>query len=355
MTAIRLDHVRKAFGSHIAVDDLSLDVPAGSLYGFIGPNGAGKTTTLRMIVDIIRPDAGTIEVLGERDPAAIRARIGFLPEERGMYKKMRSLDFVAYIGMLKGLRPADARARASRTIDRLGLGDWGHASVDALSKGMQQKIQFAATIVHEPDLLILDEPFSGLDPVNLEAIKNEMLAHRRAGRTVIFSTHMMEHAERLCDSLFMIHQGRKVLDGPLERIKSNAPNRAVRLSCYGDAGFVRALPYVARVREYGKEMEIFLIEGGDPQQLLADIVGQVKVATFDISEPSLYDIFLEMAGVARGERIASDGSLRDASALEPPALASPAPTPHAPTSPTAEPSAPEPPAAGPGPGPGGAS
>jgi ABC-2 type transport system ATP-binding protein len=319
MTAIRLDQVRKTFGSHVAVDDLSLDVPPGSLYGFIGPNGAGKTTTLRMIVDVIRPDSGTIEVLGERDPAVIRTRIGYLPEERGMYKKMRSLEFVAYIGMLKGLRPTDARARAAATIDRLGLGAWGQASVDELSKGMQQKIQFAATIVHEPDLLILDEPFSGLDPVNIETVKNEMLAYRRSGRTVIFSTHMMEHAERLCDALFMIHQGRKVLDGSLEQIKSNAPNRAVRLSCYGDAGFVRSLPYVSRIREYGQHLEIFLVEGGDPQQLLTDIVGKVKVTTFDISEPSLYDIFLEMAGVDRHEHITSDGSLQSERTLGSPA------------------------------------
>ncbi len=310
MMAIQLDQVRKTFGSHVAVADLSLDVPTGMLYGFIGPNGAGKTTTLRMIVDIIRPDSGAIEVLGERDPAVIRKRIGYLPEERGIYKKMRADEFVAYIGMLKGLPPAEGRDRAARIIDRLGLGDWGRATVDALSKGMQQKIQFAATIVHEPDLLILDEPFSGLDPVNIETIKNEMLAYRRAGRTVIFSTHMMEHAERLCDALFMIHQGRKVLDGPLERIKSNAPRRAVRLSCYGDAGFVRSLPYVARVREYGQELEIFLVDDGDPQQLLADIVGKVKVTTFDISDPSLYDIFLETAGVDRHERISPDGSLR---------------------------------------------
>jgi len=317
MMAIHLDRVRKTFGSHVAVADLSLAIPRGSLYGFIGPNGAGKTTTLRMIVDIIRPDSGTIEVLGERDPAVIRTRIGYLPEERGMYKKMRSLEFVAYIGMLKGLRPADARDRAASIIDRFGLGDWGNATVDALSKGMQQKMQFAATIVHEPDLLILDEPFSGLDPVNIEAIKDEMLAYRRAGRTVIFSTHMMEHAERLCDALFMIHQGQKVLDGPLERIKSNAPRRAVRLSCYGDAEFVRHLPYVARVREYGQELEIFLVAGSDPQQLLADIVGKVRVTTFDISEPSLYDIFLEMAGVDRHERIASDGSLQVAGAAPP--------------------------------------
>ena len=309
MTAIRLEQVRKVFGSHVAVDDLSLSVPAGSLYGFIGPNGAGKTTTLRMIVDVIRPDAGSIEVLGLRDPAAIRAHLGYLPEERGLYKKMRCAEFVAYIGMLKGLRPADARARADRIIDRFGLGEWRRATVDALSKGMQQKIQFAATIVHEPDLLILDEPFSGLDPVNLEAIKNEMLAWRRAGRTVIFSTHMMEQAERLSDAILMIHHGRKVLDGPLQTIKSEVARRAIRLTAYGDSAFVKELPYVERVREYGNDLEIFLRDDASPQQLLHALVERLEIARFDVSEPSLYDIFLAEVAPDRSHRIAADGNL----------------------------------------------
>ncbi len=309
MSALRLERVRKTFGSHVAVDDLSLEVPGGVVYGFIGPNGAGKTTTLRMIVDIIRPDTGTIEVLGDRDPAAARPRIGYLPEERGMYKKMRCIEFVTYIGMLKGMRAADARRRAEEIIASLDLEKWLHASVDSLSKGMQQKIQFAATIVHDPELLILDEPFSGLDPVNLEVLKKTVLDHRRRGHTVIFSTHMMEHAETLCDAIFMIHNGRKVLDGPVESIKADAPNRAVRLSYYGDAGFIRELPYVTRVREYGNRMEIFLADDADPQKLLAELVGKIRVTTFDISEPSLYDIFLETADTRRGVRFGADGSL----------------------------------------------
>lgn len=312
MASLRLDHICKTFGDHVAVDNVSLEVPSGVVYGFIGPNGAGKTTTLRMIVDIIRPDAGSIEVLGQTDPAAIRSRIGYLPEERGMYKKMRCLDFVAYIGTLKGLGPREARARAAGIIERLELGEWQTATVDTLSKGMQQKIQFASTIVHEPELLILDEPFTGLDPVNLEVLKNMILEYRREGRTVLFSTHMMEHAERLCDSILMIHQGRKVLDGTLQEIKTNIPDRAIRLSYYGNASFIEDLPYVSRVREYGNDMEIFTEEGTDPQTLLKDVVGKIRVTSFDVSEPSLYDIFLELAGPGRRQTIAPDGSLINA-------------------------------------------
>ena len=309
MTALKLSHIRKTFGEHVAVDDVSVEIPAGSLYGFIGPNGAGKTTTLRIVVDIIRPDEGTVEVLGERDPAAIRSRLGYLPEERGMYKKMRCIDFVAYIGALKGVPFREARERAIELMDRFDLGKWKMATVDTLSKGMQQKLQFISTIIHEPDLLILDEPFSGLDPVNLEALKDAMLEYRRQGRTVIFSTHMMEHAERLCDSILMIHQGRKVLDGTLRSIKADVPSRAVHLSTEGDASFVRELPMVERVREYGNDWEVFLNEDADPQALLAALVGKVTVKTFDVSEPSLYDIFLEQAGVQRDKHFTETGDL----------------------------------------------
>jgi ABC-2 type transport system ATP-binding protein len=308
-SALRLEHVRKAFGKHIAVDDVSLEVPAGTVYGFIGPNGAGKTTTLRMIVDIIRPDHGSVEVLGLRDPAAIRRRIGYLPEERGMYKKMRCADFISYVGSLKGLNPREARVRARRLMEHFDLGSWEMATVDSLSKGMQQKLQFASTIVHEPELLILDEPFSGLDPVNLEAVKTTILDCRRLGRTVLFSTHMMEHAERLSDAICMIHQGRKVLDGPLQQIKANAAKRAIRLSYYGDASFIKDLPYTERVREYGNDMEVFVAEDTDPQVLLADLVGKISVNSFDVREPSLYDIFLETVGVSREHRFAEDGTL----------------------------------------------
>ncbi|MBD3237827.1 MAG: ATP-binding cassette domain-containing protein [Candidatus Eisenbacteria bacterium] len=311
--ALRLDRVRKTFGTHVAVDDLSVTVPPGVIYGFIGPNGAGKTTTLRMIVDIIRPDRGTIEVLGERDPAAIRERIGYLPEERGMYKKMRTLEFIGYIGSLKGMSPAAARERGARLMEEYGLGKWTKANIDNLSKGMSQKLQFISTIVHDPELLILDEPFSGLDPVNIEALKQAVLQSRRAGRTIIFSTHMMEQAERLCDSIFMIHDGHKVLDGPVQEIKSSVARRAVRLRAYGDLDFVKGLPEVERVREYGNDLEIFLRDDASPQKLLREITARTEVSLFDVSEPSLYDIFIEKVAPDRRHTITADGSLVAAS------------------------------------------
>lgn len=310
--ALHLEHVRKTFGRHVAVDDLSVQVPRGTIYGFIGPNGAGKTTTLRMIVDIIRPDSGTIEVLGQRDPAVIREHIGYLPEERGMYKKMRAIEFVAFIGALKGMSMAAARARAARLMDEFELGAWKLASVDAFSKGMQQKLQFIATIVHDPELLILDEPFSGLDPVNVEALTQAVLASRNAGRTVIFSTHMMDHAEKLCDSIFMIHGGRKVLDGTIQQIKSQTAARAIRLECYGDTDFIAQLPYVARVRGFGHDLEVFIRDGTTPQRLLKDIVDRVEVNRFDVSEPSLYDIFLEQVAPDERQTITADGTLMPA-------------------------------------------
>ncbi len=309
MVALKLEHVRKTFGDHVAVDDLSLEIPQGSLYGFIGPNGAGKTTTLRIIVDIIRPDQGSVQVLGDSDAASIRQRIGYLPEERGMYKKMRCIDFITYIATLKGVPRLEAVARAGRLMDELDLGKWKTATVDALSKGMQQKLQFASTVVHDPDLLILDEPFSGLDPVNLEMLKTAMLEYRRQGRTVIFSTHMMEHAERLCDSIVMIHRGHKVIDGTMTQVKANAPNRAIRLNYAGDGAFIEELPLVKRVREYGSDMEIFLNEGADSQDLLREFVDRIEIKTFDVSDPSLYDIFLQVAGASHLQHISDSGDL----------------------------------------------
>jgi ABC-2 type transport system ATP-binding protein len=228
-----------------------------------------------------------------------------------MYKKMRSIEFVAYIGTLKGMSPAAARRRGRDLMERFGLEQWTLANVDTLSKGMQQKLQFIATIVHDPELLILDEPFSGLDPVNIEALKNAVLESRRDGRTILFSTHMMEHAERLCDGIFMIHDGRKVLDGPLRSIKSQTAQRAVRLTCYGESDFVEQLPYVERVRTYGHDLEVFLKPEARPQQLLEDLVARIEIARFDVSDPSLYDIFLAEVAPDRSQRFAADGTLID--------------------------------------------
>src|SRR5438552_3486083 len=227
MNAVSIDHVTKTFGTHTAVNDLCLEVPAGCIYGFIGPNGSGKTTTLRMIMRILHPDRGTIRVLGEDRLGAASDRVGYLPEERGLYKQMKVRDVLRFYAALKGLR--DSRKAIDAWLERLGLAAWAGKRVEALSKGMAQKVQFIAAVIARPELVLLDEPFSGLDPVNLEALREAILELKRDGVTVIFSTHDMAVAERMCDFLFMIFKGRKVLDGTLEAIQDRYGSDTVRL------------------------------------------------------------------------------------------------------------------------------
>src|SRR3954469_18532187 len=258
--AIDIRNVVKRYEEHVAVRDLSLQVPRGSVYGLLGPNGAGKTTTIRMILDIILPDSGSISLFGKPNtdlsitpPAAatislsanpntdlsILDRVGYLPEERGLYKKMQVRRVLLFLAELKGVRPSDADRRMDRWLDRLGLitpeKDWGNAKVDELSRGMQQKVQFIGTLLHEPDLVILDEPFSGLDPINAQALKDTIVDLKRAGRTVIFSTHLMDNAERLCDSVCIIAHGEKVLDGEVAAVKESRGVRSVALAVDGNA------------------------------------------------------------------------------------------------------------------------
>src|SRR5262249_15431791 len=219
MNAVEIEHVTKTFGQHTAVADLSLAVPEGKIYGFIGPNGSGKTTTLRMIMRILHPDSGEIAVLGEHSLSAATDRVGYLPEERGLYKQMRVREVLRFYAALKGLR--DSKAAIDTWLERMNLTGWADKKVDALSKGMAQKVQFIATVVAKPELVILDEPFSGLDPVNMEVLREAVLDLRREGATVIFSTHDMGVAEKMCDFIFMIYQGKKVLDGTLNEIQDS--------------------------------------------------------------------------------------------------------------------------------------
>jgi ABC-2 type transport system ATP-binding protein len=264
-----LDGVTKRFGSFVAVDDLSLRIPKGSVYGFLGPNGAGKTTTIRMVMSIFYPDSGTISVLGHPNAEEVKDRLGYLPEEKGLYKKMKAGEIVAYFGRLKGLDARTAWTRATELLSRYGLGDWIDKRCESLSKGMSQKVQVLGTLIHEPELVILDEPFSGLDPVNAELMREIILQMKREGRTVIFSTHVMEHAEQLCDYIFLINKGRKVL---------------------------REIPAVARINDAGKSAELFLKDGRDPQEVLADLIGRLRIRRFDIREPSLHEIFIRAVG-----------------------------------------------------------
>lgn len=292
MTAIALHHITKRFGSHVAVDDLSLEVPSGSVYGFIGPNGSGKTTTIRMILHILLPDSGRIEVFGDPRTDIARDKIGYLPEERGLYKKMKVRRLLRYYGRLKGKSLKNIDKNINRWIDQMNLGPWVDKPVEALSKGMAQKVQFIAAVVAEPDLLILDEPFSGLDPVNAEVLKDAVLDVRRTGTTIVFSTHDMGVAERMCDRIFMIYRGRKVLDGTLDDIQAAYGADTVRVKVEGGASMLRSLPEVSIVNDYGQLQEV---RCADPQRLLSALVGRARVQHFEITRPSLHDIFVRIA------------------------------------------------------------
>ena len=301
--AIVLDRVRKTFGDFVAVDDLSLRVPCGSIYGFLGPNGAGKTTTIRMMMSIFYPDAGGITILGEPNSERIKDRIGYLPEEKGLYKNMKAIDLLTYFGRLKGMAGSDARARGVELLTQFGLGEWVHAKAKALSKGMGQKVQILATLMHDPELLILDEPFSGLDPVNTEIIRDLILGMKRAGRTVIFSTHVMEHAEQICDHVVLINKGRVLIDGPITQVRSSGGS-TIQLDYDGDGSVLRTLTGVARVNDAGKHAEFVLAPTYGPDDLLKQIVGRVKVRRFDTREASLHEIFVRAVGsdtMVRGE------------------------------------------------------
>jgi ABC-2 type transport system ATP-binding protein len=294
MTAIRLDRVFKSFGDHRAVDDLSLDVPPASVYGVIGPNGSGKTTTLRMILHILLPDRGEIEVLGRRGTRAANDEIGYLPEERGLYRKMELRRQLAYFASLKGMSPRDARREIDEWLARLDLEAWAEAPVEALSKGMAQKAQFISTVVARPRLVILDEPFSGLDPVNLESMRAAILLLKERGTTVLLSTHDMPVAEQMCDRICMIFKGRKVLDGTLESIQRQYGADRIRVRLADGRNHLGEMEGVESVRDLGRVQELRL--KGDPQEFLRRLQAKGPVEHFEIKRPSLHDIFIRIAG-----------------------------------------------------------
>ncbi|MHC4341452.1 MAG: ABC transporter ATP-binding protein [Planctomycetota bacterium] len=295
MTAVRLEGVTKTFSAVTAVDALSLEVGEGSIYGFIGPNGSGKTTTLRMILHILHPDGGSIEVLGRRGRRSANDRVGYLPEERGLYRKMTVRRVLVYYGSLKGMSTRDARREADTWLERFGLSDWTDRKIEALSKGMKQKVQFIGSVLSGPELLILDEPFSGLDPVNMEALREAILQMRQSGTTVIFSTHDMQTAEELCDVICMIFKGRKVLDGTLEQIQAQYGADTIRLQLEDGREVLEGYPGIERLRDLGQLQEIRLKEG-DPQELLRALAERTRVQRFEIAKPSLHDIFIRIAG-----------------------------------------------------------
>jgi ABC-2 type transport system ATP-binding protein len=291
--AVVIEGVRKSFGTHVAVCDLSLQVPSGSIYGFIGPNGSGKTTTLRMIMRILHPDSGHIHVLGEELLGAANDRVGYLPEERGLYKQMKVRDVLRFYAELKGYR--SSRATISSWLERMDLSAWADKKVETLSKGMSQKVQFIATVIAKPELVLLDEPFSGLDPVNAEVLREAILELRRAGATVIFSTHDMAVAEKMCDFIFMIYQGRKVLDETLASIQDAYGSDTVRIRLEGDSEGLEQLPCVVKVTDFGQLQELRLAPGADVQQLVPLLLSRGQLRHFEVARPTLHDIFVRIA------------------------------------------------------------
>lgn len=294
---LRVEGVSKRFGDFTAVEDLSFEVRSGRVFGFLGPNGAGKTTTIRMIVGITAPDEGKIELFGSRMSPALQDRIGYLPEERGLYKKMKIVDQLRYFSALKDVPRAVADKRIDRWLERMKLSEWKNKKTTDLSKGMQQKIQFISTVLHEPDLLILDEPFSGLDPINVEFMIEVMAEFKSLQKTIIFSTHLMETAERLCNDILLINKAKKVVSGSLREVKASYGKNLIALRAIGGEAVLDDRSLVKRTDEHADEKEIELAENVDPQMLLKALIESgAAITKFEQKEPSLNDIFIDQIG-----------------------------------------------------------
>ncbi len=294
MYTVEIENARKTFGTTVAVDSLSLGVPRCSIYGFIGPNGSGKTTTLRMIMNIFHADKGTIRVFGEKLHGASSDRIGYLPEERGLYKRMKVREILRFYGSLKNGR--NVKEQVDYWLEKLDLTEWANKKVDTLSKGMSQKVQFIATVVSRPELVLLDEPFTGLDPVNTDVMRDAVLELQANGTTVIFSTHDMNVAEKMCDFIFMIFKGKKVLDGTLEQIQAEYRSDTIRVGTEGGMSVLEGIQGVESIRDFGQVQELRMTEDCDAQKVLEQIMSRTSVRQFEITRPSLHDIFVRIAG-----------------------------------------------------------
>ncbi len=293
MDAIALENVTKSYESVTAVSGVNLRVRQGAVLGLLGPNGAGKTTTIRMVMNILVPDEGSIHVLGKPVSDETRESIGYLPEERGLYPRMQVRKLIVFLGALHGLSEAEADRRAREWLDRFELGEWSEKKVNELSKGMQQKVQFIASVIHRPQLVILDEPFSGLDPVNAATVKDIMLEMRDKGSTIILSTHRMEQVEKMCDSICLINHGRNVLDGDLRAIKQSYGKNTLQIEFTGSDSFLNH-PAVAAINRFASGVEAKLKPGSDPQEILkAAVQSGAQITRFELIEPSLSDIFIE--------------------------------------------------------------
>jgi ABC-2 type transport system ATP-binding protein len=293
MNAIEVEHVTKAFGKFKAVDDLSLCVPAGTIFGLLGPNGAGKTTTIRMIMDITAPDSGAIRILGRPASREALARVGYLPEERGLYRRMKVLDHLLFLAAIKEVPAAVAKERIGRWLDAMELRPWLHKKVDELSKGMQQKIQFIATIVHDPEILILDEPFSGLDPINVNLIKTFMADFRARGKTIVFSTHVLEQAEKLCDEICLLTRAKKILEGPMKELKRRFAQNLLRVSTDASAEELSRIPGIQSVKAVNGGFHVGLAPGAEARAVIPKIFETHRVDSFSEQEPDLEEIYLK--------------------------------------------------------------
>jgi ABC-2 type transport system ATP-binding protein len=298
---LQLDSVRKRFGDFCAVDGIDFAVEAGAIYGLLGPNGAGKTTTIRMILGILLPDEGQIFVQGQPLSSSIKDLAGYLPEERGLYRKMKVFDILSFFGRAHGLSAAEATRRIKSWLERMELADRAQKRIEELSKGMQQKIQFIATVMHEPPILIMDELFSGLDPINTGLLKDTLLDLSRKGTTILFSTHNMEEAEKLCNSICLINRGRVVVSGELRTVKESYGKNTIVVESKTDLGILKTLDYVERADMYENYAEIRLKNGSGPSRLLCDIAGKMDIRKFEVVEPTLRSIFVDLVkGDTRG-------------------------------------------------------
>ena len=291
MTTLKLENVYKSYGDVRAVSDLSLDVKEGQIFGLLGPNGAGKTTTIRMIMDIIKPDKGTIEILGEINRKKNRDKVGYLPEERGLYPKMLVKEVLPFFAAIKGVSPRVVQDRAFDWLEKLDLAEWNEKKVEELSRGMQQKLQFICTILHDPRIIILDEPFTGLDPVNTDILKDVIIDLKKNGATIIFSTHLMDQVEKMCEGICLINKGVPVLRGSLSEVKGQFGKNRIKLRFEGKADFLQDSTVVASFDEYNQYVELSPAAGVKPQQILQRALQSVTVQHFEISEPSLNEIF----------------------------------------------------------------
>ncbi len=301
MAIVELTGVNKRFGSLQAVDSVSFSLQQGQVHGMLGPNGAGKTTTIRMLMNIIIPDSGIISIFGKPVTGTVSDRIGYLPEERGIYRKMKINDVLLFLGKLKGLNRKRSQPQIDSWLERMDLLPWKHKKVEELSKGMQQKLQMIVTLISRPELLILDEPFLGLDPINTNLIKEIILEEKKRGTTIIFSTHEMDSAERLCDTILLIDHGRKILDGALTEVKKQFGTKCIQLAYTGKSDFLNDPSLIDHYNDFGNYVEIELKPDADPQQFLASIAGKVQINRFEMMEPSLNDIFISSVKMNRAK------------------------------------------------------